>query len=126
MAPQEIDPQFGSYVHIRDLPRQNEALLFLKKLASVVKPIMRKRGWKVGELAEFLPPELNLLGPYLTKCVTCSPELMCMLLGLNVNQGQKIFLRLRYGHDPKQFLAYDTVVDTLLHDGMSYAKSITR
>ncbi|KAL0257378.1 hypothetical protein SLS55_008189 [Diplodia seriata] len=107
MAPQEIDPQFGSYVHIRDLPRQNEALLFLKKLASVVKPIMRKRGWKVGELAEFLPPELNLLG-------------------LNVNQGQKIFLRLRYGHDPKQFLAYDTVVDTLLHDGMSYAKSITR
>ncbi|OMP87384.1 DNA damage response protein WSS1 [Diplodia seriata] len=97
MAPQEIDPQFGSYVHIRDLPRQNEALLFLKKLASVVKPIMRKRGWKVGELAEFLPPELNLLG-------------------LNVNQGQKIFLRLRYGHDPKQFLAYDTVVDTLLHE----------
>ncbi|KAL1651271.1 hypothetical protein SLS58_000610 [Diplodia intermedia] len=116
MAPQEIDPQFGSYVHIRDLPRQNEALLLLKKLASVVKPIMRKRGWKVGELAEFLPPQLNLLGPYLTKCVTCSPELMCMLLGLNVNQGQKIFLRLRYGHDPKQFLAYDTVVDTLLHE----------
>jgi len=27
-----------------------------------VKPIMRKRGWKVGVLAEFYPEERNLLG----------------------------------------------------------------
>ncbi|OJD32909.1 zinc metallopeptidase [Diplodia corticola] len=97
MSRRAIDPHFGSYVHLRDVPRQTTALLLLKKLASVVTPIMRKRDWKVGELAEFLPPQLNLLG-------------------LNVNCGQKIFIRLRYGHDPKQFIAYDTVVDTLLHE----------
>lgn len=62
MAPREIDPQFGSYVHIQQLHRQDEALVLLKKLASIVKPIMRKRNWRVGELAEFLPPQWNLLG----------------------------------------------------------------
>lgn len=115
MARQDIDPQFGSYVHIRDLPRQDEALLMLKKLASVVKPIMRKRDWKVGELAEFLPPQLNLLGLYLMSR-SRALELTCVSPGLNVNAGQKIFLRLRHGHDPNQFLAYDTVADTLLHE----------
>ncbi|GME64649.1 Zinc finger RanBP2-type protein [Neofusicoccum parvum] len=97
MARREIDPQFGSYMHIQHLQRQDEALLLLKKLASVVKPIMRKRNWKVGELAEFLPPQNNLLG-------------------LNVNQGQTIFIRLRHAVDPKQFLPYDSLVDTLLHE----------
>ncbi|KAH7060659.1 WLM domain-containing protein [Macrophomina phaseolina] len=97
MARTEIDPQFGSYMHIRHLQRQEEALLLLKKLASAVKPIMRKRGWKVGELAEFLPPQWNLLG-------------------LNVNKGQTIFIRLRHGADPNQFLQYNMLVDTLLHE----------
>ena len=62
MPPRETDPQFGSYVHIQQLHRPDEALVLLKKLASVVKPIMRKRNWRVGELAEFLPPQWNLLG----------------------------------------------------------------
>jgi len=36
----------------------------LRKAASMVKPMMRKRGWKVGTLAEFLPDEPQLLGRY--------------------------------------------------------------
>ncbi|KAH8899316.1 WLM-domain-containing protein, partial [Thozetella sp. PMI_491] len=69
----------------------------LKKIASLVKPIMRARGWKVGELAEFYPDQQNLLG-------------------LNVNKGQKILLRLRYPSDRSLFLPIEQVTDTMLHE----------
>ncbi|KAH8128003.1 WLM-domain-containing protein [Trichoderma asperelloides] len=58
---------------------------------------MRSRGWKVGELAEFYPSQQNLLG-------------------LNVNHGQKICLRLRHAPDQNQFLRTEDVVDTMLHE----------
>lgn len=50
------------YSHLRQLPREKEALHSLKKIASLVKPIMRARNWKVGTLAEFFPDQQNLLG----------------------------------------------------------------
>lgn len=58
----EIDAHFNAYEHLKYLPREAEALHFLRKAASVVKPIMRKRGWKVNTLCEFLPPDPHLLG----------------------------------------------------------------
>lgn len=69
----------------------------LRKAASMVKPMMRKRGWKVGTLAEFLPDE---------------PQ----LLGLNINRTERILVRLRYHHDSRQFLSMEQVTDTLLHE----------
>jgi hypothetical protein len=59
----EIDSHFDAYEHLKHLPREQEALHMLRKAASAVKPMMRKRGWKVGSLAEFLPDEPQLLGP---------------------------------------------------------------
>lgn len=56
------DRQVLSYVHLAKFPRDGEALHTLKKVASMVKPIMRARNWKVGELAEFFPSQQNLLG----------------------------------------------------------------
>ena len=58
----EIDPLILSYSHLAHLPRAKEALHALKKVASLVKPIMRARGWKVGQLTEFYPDQPNLLG----------------------------------------------------------------
>ena len=58
----EIDSHFGCYEHLRHLPRQQEGLEKLRKIASLVKPIMRKRGWRIGALAEFLPDDTRLLG----------------------------------------------------------------
>jgi len=58
----EIDAHFDAYEHLKHLPRETEALHMLRKAASMVKPMMRKRGWKVGTLAEFLPDEPQLLG----------------------------------------------------------------
>ena len=88
---------FSTYEHLQGLPRGDEALTMLRKVASLVKPIMRKRGLKVQILAEFLPPEQNLLG-------------------LNINRGYKICIRLRYHNNPDLFLPVEQVVDTMLHE----------
>ncbi|TPX17240.1 uncharacterized protein E0L32_003358 [Thyridium curvatum] len=93
----EHDPLVLSYVHLRNFPREKDALHILKKVASQVKPIMRARGWKVPELAEFFPDQENLLG-------------------LNVNRGQKILLRLRYPRDRSLFLPVEQITDTMLHE----------
>lgn len=93
----EHDALIVTFSHLRDFPREKEALHTLKKIASLVKPIMRARGWKVGELAEFYPDQNNLLG-------------------LNVNGGQRILLRLRYAGDRNQFLPTEQVTDTMLHE----------
>ncbi|CAL8575369.1 hypothetical protein XPA_001297 [Xanthoria parietina] len=94
---QEQDPLVSEYQHEKSRPREAEALQTLRKIASLVKPIMRQRGWRVGILTEFYPPEQNLLG-------------------LNWNRGQKICLRLRYPGDERQFLPLEQVVDTMLHE----------
>ena len=58
----EVDPLILSFSHLAKLPRANDALQSLKKIASLVKPIMRNRRWKVKTLAEFYPNQPNLLG----------------------------------------------------------------
>ena len=93
----EHEPLFNSYEHLQDLASGDSALTMLRKIASLVKPIMRKRGWKVQILAEFLPAEANLLG-------------------LNINKGYKICIRLRYPNHPELFLPLDQTIDTMLHE----------
>ncbi|KAF3483982.1 zinc ion binding protein [Arthroderma uncinatum] len=68
----ELDPLVSEYQHEKHRPREAEALMTLRKIASMVKPIMRQRMWRVGTLCEFYPSTPNLLG-------------------LNVNYGEKIF-----------------------------------
>ncbi|KAL8969452.1 MAG: hypothetical protein Q9183_001985, partial [Haloplaca sp. 2 TL-2023] len=93
----EHDALISEYQHDKSRSREADALQTLRKVASLVKPIMRQRGWRVGILTEFFPPEQNLLG-------------------LNWNRGQKICLRLRYPGDERQFLPLEQVVDTMLHE----------
>ncbi len=93
----ELEPLVNIFEHLSDKRRGPEALERLRKIASIVKPLMRQRDWTVGTLAEFYPSEHNLLG-------------------LNINRGQKICLRLRYPGDDTQFLPLENVVDTMLHE----------
>ena len=95
--PTELDPLVDQFQHLSDKGRAAEALQMLRKVASMVKPVMRTRGWRVGVLTEFYPPEANLLG-------------------LNINRGEKICLRLRYPGDDSQFLPMENIVDTMLHE----------
>lgn len=96
-ASTELEPLVNNYEHLSDKRRAADALQTLRKIASLVKPLMRQRNWRVGTLAEFYPPDNTLLG-------------------LNVNGGQKICLRLRHAGDENQFLPIESVVDTMLHE----------
>ena len=96
-AATELEPLVNNFEHLSDKRRAPEALQTLRKIASLVKPLMRQRNWRVGTLAEFFPPENNLLG-------------------LNINAGQKICLRLRHAGDDTQFLPFENVLDTMLHE----------
>lgn len=51
-----------SYTHLKDRPNADKALSMLQRVASLVKPIMRKHGWVLPVLSEFFPESPNLLG----------------------------------------------------------------
>jgi hypothetical protein len=61
-ASAEHDALIGSYEHLTSMSRAADALHTIRKIASLVKPIMRKRGWHVRILSEFYPDQQNLLG----------------------------------------------------------------
>lgn len=61
-----------SFTHLKDMYNADKALHTLKRIASLVKPIMRKRRWVLPVLAEFFPDSPNLLGA-------------CLLLQLQAN-----------------------------------------
>ncbi|KAG8827156.1 hypothetical protein FRC18_009925, partial [Serendipita sp. 400] len=63
----------------------------------LVAPIMRARGWVLPVLSEFFPSNPGLLG-------------------MNVNHGEKIYLRLRPYHSPTWFFDDEEVVGTMLHE----------
>ncbi|KAG6336242.1 hypothetical protein ID866_2861 [Astraeus odoratus] len=51
-----------SFTHLKDMPKAERALPMLQRVASLVKPIMRKRGWVLPVLSEFFPESPNLVG----------------------------------------------------------------
>ncbi|ORX40250.1 WLM domain-domain-containing protein [Kockovaella imperatae] len=99
----------GRYEHLPNRPRSDEARPLLEKIASQVKPIMSKRDWKVGTLAEVrlfvrLLPDVKFL--------PSNPS----LLGNNMNAGQRINLRLRPPGNTSTFYEYDQLVLVMLHE----------
>ncbi|KAG6874402.1 hypothetical protein C0995_015138 [Termitomyces sp. Mi166 len=84
-----------TFTHLKDKPKADRALPMLQKIASLVKPIMRKHSWKLPVLAEFFPDNANLL---------------------DVDGGRKICIRLRPAHAPDTFYDEDDLVQTMLHE----------
>ena len=74
-----------------------EAMNILGRVAAQVEPIMRKRGWRVSHLAEFCPKDRRLLG-------------------MNVNVGEKILIRLRNSQKSTTIMPYEAVLGTMLHE----------
>ncbi|KAJ2793047.1 hypothetical protein H4R20_006664 [Coemansia guatemalensis] len=87
----------GSTHVLKRRPAADTALAMLQRVSAQVRPIMQQRGWRVKVLREFYPRTANLLG-------------------LNVNRGQEIRLRLRSPHDDSRFLEYTDVLGTMLHE----------
>ncbi|KAJ1663416.1 hypothetical protein IW140_005035 [Coemansia sp. RSA 1813] len=98
------NPLIGSIHTLKREPKKDEAQLLLQRIAALVRPIMQKRGWKVTRLREFYPRNANLLG-------------------LNVNQGMEIRIRLRPAHDNSQFLRYEDLLGTMLHELVHIVRS---
>ncbi|XP_002962564.2 DNA-dependent metalloprotease WSS1 [Selaginella moellendorffii] len=79
------------------LENDGEAKRLLRAVAAQVQPIMRRRRWRVGVLSEFRPRNPSLLG-------------------LNVNGGREIKIRLRRHGRDSEFYEYDFVLGTMLHE----------
>ncbi|KAF3934812.1 hypothetical protein ABW20_dc0110548 [Dactylellina cionopaga] len=97
------DALIGTFFHLTTYPYAPQALDTLKRIASLVKPIMRKHSFRIAKLAEFYPEmETNLLG--LNTSFPGSSNLPI------------IQLRLRQPYDSRVFLPYESVVQTMLHE----------
>eukprot|EP00842_Homolaphlyctis_polyrhiza_P001458 jgi/Hompol1/2312/HPOL_001971-RA len=87
----------GGLRHLGGRADADRGLALLKRVAAHVRPIMKSKGFRVGTLEEFYPSQSSLLG-------------------LNVNRGQTIRLRLRSAGNDRQFLNFEDIVGTMLHE----------
>ena len=92
-----MNPLIHEIKHIEKHPNSQEARSLLNKCASSTFPIMRKYNLNVVCLSEFYPKQSNLLG-------------------LNVNRGFEIKIRLRQHYDVTSFLSWDSIILTMLHE----------
>ncbi|GLD99262.1 hypothetical protein PINS_up007980 [Pythium insidiosum] len=76
---------------------RDAAQRLLERIAAQVLPVMTKRRFVVRKLQEFFPKDRHLLG-------------------MNVNRGQVIYLRLRPHSRPTTFLPYEALLETMLHE----------
>ncbi|CDK28481.1 unnamed protein product [Kuraishia capsulata CBS 1993] len=89
--------QISKIASLQKLPQRDEALRILHDIAIQVAPLMREHGFKVGLLCEFNPRSPNLLG-------------------LNVNHGSKVCIRLRPANNLNTFMPMGELVGTMLHE----------
>ncbi|GEQ67754.1 hypothetical protein JCM33374_g1419 [Metschnikowia sp. JCM 33374] len=76
---------------------KDKALDLLHQIARAVAPIIHAYNFKVGTLCEMYPKSQSLLG-------------------LNVNRGEKILIRLRSARNDRTFLPMGDLIGTLLHE----------
>ena len=78
-------------------PNSDEALRILQRLSRHTSGIMKSHGLAVTRLAEFYPTDAKLLG-------------------ININRGAEIRLRLRPHTNQSQFLPFEHILGTLMHE----------
>ena len=79
------------------MENSEEAKKLLDRLASICAPAMARRSWRVKCLKEFYPQNAGLLG-------------------MNVNKGVSIFIRLRPDRDKNSFLPWEDLLGTMVHE----------
>jgi hypothetical protein len=77
--------------------KSKEALELLARLSNITYQIMKKRNWKIKTLSEMYPKNPNLLG-------------------LNINRGVEVKIRLRKPSNPNEFLPFHDLLGTMLHE----------
>lgn len=97
VPPIQKNPHVGSIAVLQTKPGKNDALNILKRVAHNVSYLMKEERFKVRQLVEFYPRNRSLLG-------------------MNVNKGMKIMLRLRDPLDEYKFLPIESIMGTMLHE----------
>ncbi|RYH20682.1 hypothetical protein EON65_22705, partial [archaeon] len=78
-------------------PNTEEASQLLKRLVQATSALLVRRQWNVPLLQEFLPKQAGLLG-------------------MNINGGSKIMIRLREHENNNMFLPWESLLGTLVHE----------
>lgn len=91
------NPQIGQLTFLKRKPDSQRAHSLLQDLTKAVSYLMLKNKLKVGTLAEFYPRDKRLLG-------------------LNVNAGMKIMVRLRSPYNDAEFLSWESIMETMIHE----------
>lgn len=97
VQPVQKNPLIGSIAVLQSKPGKEEAFDILKRIAHEVSYLMKEENFKVKQLVEFYPKDRSLLG-------------------MNVNRGMKIMLRLRDPLDEYRFLPFEHILGTMLHE----------
>ncbi|AJV32178.1 Wss1p [Saccharomyces cerevisiae FostersB] len=91
------NPHIQKVAVLQSKPNKEDALNLIKEIAHKVSYLMKENHFKVTNLVEFYPRDQRLLG-------------------MNVNHGSKIMLRLRCSTDEFQFLPMECIMGTMLHE----------
>ncbi|CAR29301.1 hypothetical protein ZYGR_0Z02240 [Zygosaccharomyces rouxii] len=91
------NPHIQRVAVLQRKPSRDDALSLLKEIAKRVSYLMKENKFRVGMLVEFCPRDKRLLG-------------------MNVNRGTKILLRLRNPNDEFRFLPMESIMGTMLHE----------
>lgn len=83
--------------HLTQFKNSDIGAKTIERVANIMKPLLREHNWRVGMLSEFLPKDGGLLG-------------------LNCNAGATIHIRMRHHSDPNQFMPFEQIMDTALHE----------
>ncbi|CCE63689.1 hypothetical protein TPHA_0F02070 [Tetrapisispora phaffii CBS 4417] len=94
---QHKNPHIERVAVLQRNPDKEYALEILKDIAHRVSYLMKENKFAVKDLVEFYPKDKRLLG-------------------MNVNRGAKIMLRLRSPYDEFQFLPRESIMGTMLHE----------
>lgn len=92
-----LNPHIRTITFLRKQPNSDTAKSILEDVTKSISYLMKENKLKVGTLCEFYPKQANLLG-------------------LNVNRGQKIMLRLRHPQNSNSFLPRDEIMHTMIHE----------
>ncbi|CDO96603.1 unnamed protein product [Kluyveromyces dobzhanskii CBS 2104] len=97
VPPIQRNPLIESIAVLQSKSGKEDALDILKRVAHNVSYLMKEENFKVKQLVEFYPRDRSLLG-------------------MNVNKGMKIMLRLRDPADEYRFLPIESIMGTMLHE----------
>ncbi|CEM25778.1 unnamed protein product [Vitrella brassicaformis CCMP3155] len=92
---ESCDPYVVREIKTEGYRNDRKAMQMLRDATNLVRPIMCNRQWSVYLMREFKPSKKSLLG-------------------LNVNQGEEVKVRVRFNND--DFVPYEQVIGTVLHE----------